>query len=81
ILNQIKLINQKEQKTVIAVLHDLNIAIAYSDYIILMNNGRIHTIGTPEKVLKEDVIKEVYGIDVHIINDSISERLVIVPII
>jgi iron complex transport system ATP-binding protein len=81
ILNQIKLINQKEKKTIIAVLHDLNIAIAYSDYIILMNNGRIHTMGSPEYVLKEDIIKKVYGIDVHIINDPISGRLVIIPII
>lgn len=81
ILNQIKLLNQTKKKTIIAVLHDLNIATAYSDYIILMNNGRINTIGTPEKVLKGNVIKEVYGIDVNIISDPISGRPVIIPII
>lgn len=81
ILNQIKLLNKDKQRTIIAVLHDLNMATAYSDYMILMNNGRIHTIGTPESVLHEDVIKEVYDLDVHIISDPISGRPVIIPII
>ena len=81
ILNQIKLLNTKKQKTIIAVLHDLNIAAAYSDYMILMNNGRIHTMGTREQVLKENIIKEVYGVDVHIISDPISKRPVIIPVI
>ena len=81
ILNQIKLLNREKQRTIIAVLHDLNIATAYSDYMILMNNGKIHSIGTPENVLKKDVIKEVYGLDVHIISDPVSGRPVIIPII
>lgn len=81
ILNQIKLLNMKKKKTIVAVLHDLNIAAAYSDYMILMNNGRIHTMGTREQVLKENIIKEVYGVDVHIISDSVTKRPVIIPVI
>lgn len=81
ILNQIKLLNIKKQKTIIAVLHDLNIAAAYSDNMILMNKGRIHTMGTREQVLKENIIKEVYGLDVHIISDPVTKRPVIIPLI
>lgn len=81
ILNNIKRLNKEKKKTIIAVLHDLNIATAYSDYMILMNNGKIHSSGTPEEVLKKEVIKEVYGLDVHILYDPIGNRPFIVPII
>lgn len=52
---------QAESKlTVLAVLHDLNLASQYADRILLLNEGQVVSIGTPEQVLTEQVISEVY---------------------
>lgn len=80
-LNNIKKINKEKGKTIIAVLHDLNMGAAYSDYIILMKEGKVHSFGAPKEVLKEEIIKEVYGLDVHILKDPAKNRPIIVPVI
>ncbi len=57
-----------DQSTVIAVLHDLNLASSYSDQIYLLGDTGIHAAGSPEEVFTKGIIKDVYGIDVEIIN-------------
>ncbi|MEM3963209.1 MAG: ABC transporter ATP-binding protein [Nitrososphaerota archaeon] len=48
--------------TVIAVLHDLNIAYKYADYAIFMKDGEIHAAGPVEGTFSEDVLEAVYGV-------------------
>ncbi len=48
--------------SVIAAIHDLNFAAAFCDEIILLKQGRIVTIGSPEKVLTAGYLKDVFGI-------------------
>ena len=47
--------------TVVAALHDLNLASQYCDQLMLINNGRIHSEGTPAMVINPENIEEVYG--------------------
>ncbi|RKN72951.1 heme ABC transporter ATP-binding protein [Paenibacillus ginsengarvi] len=52
---------QEEQKlTVVAVLHDLNLAAQYCDRLLLIHRGRIARLGTPWEVLDRELILEVY---------------------
>jgi iron complex transport system ATP-binding protein len=60
ILNLLKELNQKQKITVIIVLHDLNLASEYCDRILLLNNGSVHKIGEPQRVLTYQTIEEVY---------------------
>ena len=55
---------------VIMISHDLNIAAKYSDSIIMMHEGSIFAVGTPEEVLTRDNIKTVYGVESRIIDDE-----------
>lgn len=48
--------------TVVAALHDLNLAARFCDRICLMDKGRIAAMGPPEKVLTQDRIADVYGV-------------------
>ncbi|MDE3840689.1 ABC transporter ATP-binding protein [Bacillus methanolicus] len=51
----------KERKlTVISIFHDLNLASLYCDRLMLMDKGRIRINDTPNEVLKEERIREVY---------------------
>ena len=61
ILNLIKKLND-EGKTIIIVTHDMNIVLNNSDYVIVMNNGKIAFEGTPNKLFSGDVSN--YSIDI-----------------
>lgn len=50
------------QVTVVAVLHDLNLASLYCDRILMLNRGRQISVGTPEQILRSGLIEEVYGV-------------------
>jgi len=63
---QIMTILKKQNITVFASVHDLNIASLYCDKIIVMKKGRIVSIGTPEQVLTRECLHDLYGIDTDI---------------
>lgn len=51
---------------VISVFHDLNLAAQYCDLLVLLSQGRIQVIGTPEEVLTSDNIRQSFGVEVVI---------------
>lgn len=60
ILNVLQQLNQEMGLSVLMVIHDLNLASEYCDRLILVNQGKIHTQGTPEEVLTFQHIEDVY---------------------
>lgn len=63
---------QQNGKTVITVLHDLNQACRYCDYLIVMKKGALMAQGTPDEVMTEELLKDVFDLDVIIYRDPIS---------
>lgn len=57
-------LNRGKGLTVLAATHDINLAAAYCDRIMLLKNGRIHSLGAPGEVITEANIREVYETDV-----------------
>lgn len=55
-------------KTVILVLHEINFAAFYSDYICAFKNGKIAKYGTVDEVIQKHVLKEIYGVEFEILN-------------
>ncbi|MBB3230983.1 ABC transporter ATP-binding protein [Halomonas stenophila] len=66
-------------RTLLLVLHDLNLAAAYADRLVMMRDGRIVTSGTPEAVFTADNLKRVFDLDAHVIRDPHGQALVCVP--
>ena len=64
ILNLVKSLCLEQSLTVIAALHDLNLAAQYCDWLVMLNGGSIYTEGIPQDVLTAQNIKEVYGAEV-----------------
>lgn len=79
IMNQLKQLNQNKNITIIAVLHDLNIAAAYGDHMILMHDKVVYKDGTPEEVLTKEIIKKVYGLEVYITKNPKTGNTFIMP--
>lgn len=74
ILDLIRELNKKERLTVIAVFHDLNIASEYCDRLVLLKDGEIYKIGSPQEVLTYQIIEEVYNTLVVIQENPVSSR-------
>lgn len=53
-------------KTIVLVIHDINIAAAYSDRIIAMKDGRIIADGTPADIMCTEVLRDVYDMDMQV---------------
>lgn len=54
-------------KTIVIVLHDINFASCYSDYIVAMRNGKVAFQGAPDNIVRPDVLQAVYdtAFEVH----------------
>lgn len=79
ILDICKNLNQKENLTVICILHDINLAARYSDTILMLEEGKIHSIDSPKKVITKENIKEVYQIDVDVMKIENTDIPYIIP--
>jgi len=66
--------------TIVMVLHDLNLAVRYSDNLIVMKAGSIVAQGHPSDVITSDLLLDTFGLQAKVIDDPVSERPLIVPI-
>ncbi|MFJ5986459.1 ABC transporter ATP-binding protein [Lentzea sp. NPDC092896] len=66
--------------TIVMVLHDLNLAVRYSDNLIVMKSGSIVAQGHPSDVITSDLLLDTFGLQAKVIDDPVSERPLIVPI-
>ena len=68
-----------EQKTIIAVMHDLNLVAQYADRVVLLSEGRLVLQGQPNEVFQREPLREIYGVDFDIWQNS-QGRLHIMPV-
>ena len=80
VLDLVDRMHEEMGRTVIMVLHDLNLAVRYSDHLIVMSQGRIVASGRPQDVISAELLAEVFGLEAAVIDDPVSDRPLIVPI-
>lgn len=66
IFDLIKKLNREQALTVIAVTHDINLSSHYCDRILLLKEGAVRGLGSPEEVITESTIREVYDTPVMV---------------
>jgi iron complex transport system ATP-binding protein len=64
---------------IVAVLHDVNLAARFADRIMILNDGSVEAIGTPNEVLTPEVLRSVYGLDVTVIRHPVEDCPLILP--
>jgi len=67
-------LNRERGLTIVAALHDLNLAALYFPRLIMLREGIIYRDGPPSEVLTEKTIEEVYGVRVRVEQDPASEK-------
>jgi iron complex transport system ATP-binding protein len=61
--------------TVLVSIHDLNLAATFCDRLILIDEGKIVALGTPEEVLTETTLKQVFSVDTFIDSNPFTQKL------
>ncbi|MFI0471996.1 ABC transporter ATP-binding protein [Halomonas sp. HMF6819] len=69
----------EKSRTLLLVLHDLNLAAAYADCLVLMRDGHIVTQGAPGEVFTAENLKRVFELDAQVLQDPESGRPICVP--
>lgn len=72
ILDLIRKLCLERKLVVIAALHDLNLAAQYCDRLVLLYEGRIYRQGIPAEVIDAEIIKKVYGAEVHVSSHPVT---------
>lgn len=75
-LELMKLVKE-QKKTVVAVIHDLNIASMYCDRLYVLKEGRIAASGAPKQVLTPEFIRKVYEVEAEVFDDRRGQRRVL----
>jgi len=70
-------LSHEKEILVIIISHDLNIAAKYADKMILMHDGGIYSVGTPDEVITEENLKVVYGVSSRIIRDKDRPHIIL----
>jgi len=81
ILELIKRLNRQQSLTVLATMHDLNLAALYFPRLVLLERGRIVGEGTPAQVLSEETIARVFGATVRVQPHPTADRphIIVLP--
>lgn len=79
VLELVTRLNREQGKTVVMVLHDLNLAARYSDNLVLMRDGQLIAMGAPKDVITVYSLREVFCLESVVIADPVTGGPLVVP--
>lgn len=80
VLNLCRSLHAQGNYTLVAVLHDLNMAFRYADNVIAMRDGRIVAQGAPTDIVTAELVHEVFGLRAVCVDDPVTGKPMIVPL-
>lgn len=66
---------KEQEKSIIVVLHDLNQAARYCDLLVVLKSGQLKAMGTPDEVITEGMLSEIFDVQAKVIADPVSGSL------
>ena len=79
VLDLVTRLNRERGRTVVMVLHDLNLAARCSDHLVVMKDGVIAAEGGPHAVLTPDLLADAFGLDADVLPDPRTGLPIVVP--
>ncbi|MFJ3403990.1 ABC transporter ATP-binding protein [Promicromonospora sp. NPDC090134] len=79
VLELVAALNRDHRRTVVMVLHDLNLACRYAHHIVAMRDGEVVAQGSPGEVVTPELLREVFSVEATILSDPRTGTPVIVP--
>ncbi len=80
LLELVQRLNREHGRTIVMVLHDISLAARYSDHMVAMRQGRIHSQGSPAEVVTERGLMEIFGLSAQVVSDPVAGRPHVIPL-
>ncbi|MFC0429623.1 ABC transporter ATP-binding protein [Kutzneria buriramensis] len=80
VLDLVQRLHGELGRTVVMVLHDLNLAARYADRLVALRAGKMVAQGRPHEVLTEDLLREVFDLEAKVIDDPVAGTPLVVPV-
>lgn len=77
VTKMLKRLSVEKNILIIMISHDINIAAKFSDEIIMMHQGGIYAVGTPNEVITPDNLKVVYGVEARVVDDFGAPHMIL----
>ncbi|GLI10006.1 putative siderophore transport system ATP-binding protein YusV [Paenibacillus tyrfis] len=72
-------LNESEQRTIVMVLHDINLACRYAHNIVAIKDRKVWAEGRPQDIVNEDLIRSVFELESRIVEDPLFGTPMVVP--
>ncbi|OAS15349.1 ABC transporter ATP-binding protein [Paenibacillus oryzisoli] len=72
-------LNEREQRTIVMVLHDINLACRYAHHIVSIQKGTIYAEGKPEDIVNASLLRDVFAMDCQVTTDPIFGTPMCIP--
>jgi iron complex transport system ATP-binding protein len=79
LMDNLRFLIEDKGITVMAILHDLNLAANFGDSLILLNEGRVVCQGSAEVVLTPENIEKVYRMRIKVIKNPVNGKPLVIP--
>ena len=78
LLHLLEDLNQEEHRTILVVLHDLEIAMRFFDRLLVLHEGELVADGAPDGIMTEQLLKSVFGINATIGHEPATKQPIII---
>jgi iron complex transport system ATP-binding protein len=72
-------LNEKEKRTIVMVLHDLNLACRYAHYLVAIKDKQIYAEGRPEEVITCELVQNVFAMNCQVTQDPLFGTPLCIP--
>jgi len=72
-------LNEKEKRTVVMVLHDINLACRYAHHIVAVKDKAVYGSGKPEDIIDRELIRDVFNLECEVVPDPVFGTPMCVP--
>ncbi|MFM1784089.1 MAG: hypothetical protein RLZZ579_366, partial [Actinomycetota bacterium] len=80
VINLLSSLKRERGMTIVAVIHDLNLAARFADQVVVMRDGKILAQGNPKEVITPKNLASAFNILARVIEDPVGKTPLVVPI-
>jgi iron complex transport system ATP-binding protein len=80
VINLLSSLKRERSMTIVAVIHDLNLAARFADTVVILKDGKVIAQGEPKEVITPNNLASAFNILARVLEDPIGKTQLVIPI-